>query len=149
MQDETIEDHSTVERQDRNSETKLLNIDPQFGWNPVNNKRNRPSHKKNNSIVTGSKKLCSGTFKGINKTVDVFIGRVDDDADSNALNSYIEDNFKIKLIEIQQLTIKSDLYRCFKVKVNLVDKDVLFNSEMWPEGVQVNKYYRRSIDNRN
>ena len=148
-QNDTTEDRSTVEQQDRNSDTNIMNTDKQSGWNPVNNKRNRQRHKRNNSIVTGSKKLGSGTLKGINQTVDVFIGRIDNDADDNVLKSYIEDNFKIKLIAIQQLTIKSDLYRCFKVKVNLVDKDVLFNSEMWPEGVQVNKYYRRSIDNRN
>ena len=142
---DTAEDLSTFKSQDLNSETKSITTDQQSGWNLVENKRKRLRNKKNNSIVTGSKKSSNGIFKGINKTVDVFIGRVDNDATVNDLKAYIEDNFKIKLIDIHQLIIKSDLYRCFRVKVNLVDRDALFNSEMWPEGIHVNKYYRRSV----
>lgn len=142
---DTAEDLSTFKSQDLNSETKSITTDQQSGWNLVENKRKRQRNKKNNSIVTGSKKSSNGIFKGINKTVDVFIGRVDNDATVNDLKAYIEDNFKIKLIDIHQLIIKSDLYRCFRVKVNLVDRDALFNSEMWPEGIHVNKYYRRSV----
>ena len=56
---------------------------------------------------------------------------------------YIVDNFEIEVSAIEQLKIKTDQYKAFKITVLMSERDKLFNSELWPEDVIVDKFYNR------
>ena len=82
-------------------------------------------------------------MKGITKTVDVFIGRLDISSTPEEINKYIESTFDIKVINTEKLSINNNTYNCFKVNIQIQDRDKLFDSNMWPQGVIVNKFYLR------
>lgn len=88
----------------------------------------------------------TGTFKAAIKLVDVFIGGVDKDVSVNSISEYIKDTFNVKLESIVQLEIKSDRVSAFKVTVNLSDREKLFNGELWPENIVVDKFYNKSYN---
>ena len=144
--------------QERNSARDDLPYnDPQKGnsdddseWTVVERKRRSYKNKNNvnkensrTSLITGSKKITENSLKGIAKTVDVFIGRVDVSSTPVEIRKYIESTFNIKVINTEQLSINNNSYNCFKVNVQIQDREKLFDSNMWPEGVIVNKFYVR------
>ena len=82
-------------------------------------------------------------MKASNRTVDIFIGRIDVSNTIDDLKMYIKDNFRINIIDISQITARYNHYNCYKVQILLNDRDCLFNTNMWPEGVIINKFYNR------
>ena len=99
--------------------------------------------RRSSNIVTGNKKSNSDDFKSAERFVDVFIGRVEKSVNSEIISNYISDNFEIKCVGIEKLETKTDQYNCFKVNVNIHDREKLFKPELWPEGIVIKKYYIR------
>lgn len=94
--------------------------------------------------VRGQRK-CEGTsFKGAIRFVDVFIGRVDKEVQCEDIENYIKDVMGIEVRSVIELVIRSDDVKAFKVTLKLADREKLFNSELWPEDVVVDKFYNRS-----
>ena len=115
------------------------------GWTLVE-KRRRSIHgvKKLSTRITGSKQTKNDIgLKASNRTVDIFIGRIDVSNTIDDLKMYIKDNFRINIIDISQITARYNHYNCYKVQILLNDRDCLFNANMWPEGVIINKFYNR------
>ena len=81
------------------------------------------------------------TFRAVKRTVDVFLGRVDPSVTVDDIKQYIGENFDINILNVDQLAIKSDRFVAFKITVNLNDRDALFNCDMWPEDVIIDKFY--------
>lgn len=106
-------------------------------------KENKNAKQMTTSRVTGIKK-SSHNFKGIKRTSDVFIGRVDCEVQSDDVGCYIKDNFGIEVNSINELEIKTDRYKAFKVNVALQDREKLFESDKWPENIIVDKFFNRS-----
>ena len=98
------------------------------------NYRNKDGNSENrkSSLITGSKKFTGNSLKGITKTVDVFIGRLDASTTPVEIKSYIESDFNIKVLNTEKLSINNTTYNCFKVNVHIQDREKLFNSDMWP-----------------
>ena len=84
------------------------------------------------------------SFKAVKRTVDVFLGRVDKDTTIEVIQNYVKDTFNVVCLNIEKLNIKTDLYNAFKITVSLTDRETLFNSDLWPEGVIISKFYNRS-----
>ena len=103
----------------------------------------RRSRRKNSSAAITGSKNTNLSFKGIERTVDVFIGRVQVSSTTEDICDYIKRNFEIDVHKVIKLDIKSENYNCFKVNINLKDREKLFSSELWPEGVVVNKFYSK------
>ena len=101
--------------------------------------------KRGNYKVTGVKKISNNSFKGVRKTVDVFVGRVNTDVQVDDIRNYIGEIFQINILNIEQLDIRSQDTKAFKITVYLDERDCLFNSESWPDGVIVNKYYKKKV----
>ena len=59
------------------------------------------------------------------------------------LKIYIKDNFRINILDISQITTRYSNYNCYKVQIFFNDRDCLFNANVWPEGVIINKFYNR------
>ena len=106
------------------------------GWKTVQRRRNK-------FRVMGAKKENSSLVKAVRRTADVFIGRVDKDVRVGDIESYIKDVFGMSVEKTENIKIRSDHFIAFKVTVLLEDRDKLFNSELWPEGMVVNKFYNR------
>ena len=103
----------------------------------------RTTEKKNDGKVTGSKKTEGGTFKAAARRADVFVGRVDRDVAADEIATYIKEAFSIDPISVTKLDIRSEIYNAFKVSVKFLDRDKLFNAELWPEDILVKKFYNR------
>lgn len=95
----------------------------------------------------GAKKHENSAFRAVKRTADVFLGRVSTDATENDILDYVKNNFSVTVTKVEKLQIKTDLYNAFKITVFLVDREKLFNSELWPEDVIVNKFFNRSKRN--
>lgn len=102
--------------------------------------------RKESAKILGSKKTCGHSFKAATKSVDVFIGRVHKDVSMDKISEYIKDTFNVNVVSILQLDIKSDRVNAFKVTVNLSEREKLFNGELWPEDIVVNKFYNKSFN---
>ncbi|KAK3872604.1 hypothetical protein Pcinc_022322 [Petrolisthes cinctipes] len=85
------EDDSWIEKRSRKEQGN-------DGWTLVKGrKRNLDYQRKVTTGVRGSKKSDGLSFKGVTRSIDVFIGRVDNDATEKDLTDYIKDVFKIEL----------------------------------------------------
>ena len=103
-------------------------------WIPANNKRRNG---KKLSTVTGCKKSYVANFKGIGKSIDIFIGQAATNCSTNGIFDYIDNDIDVKAISVEQLSITTKDYNCFKVRINIKDRDKLFNPEMWPLGIVI------------
>ena len=65
--------------------------------------------------------------------------------DSDSISSYITENFDVNCSQIEKLNTRADDYNCFKVSVNINDRDKLFKPDLWPEGIVINKFFTRSF----
>ena len=105
--------------------------------------RERIINSKNEAKVTGMRRTEGGSFKAAVRMADIFVGRVDNDATVVNVEDYIKSNLAVDPISVTKLDIRSDIYCAFKVNVKLSDRDKLFNEELWPEDIIVNKFYNR------
>ena len=90
--------------------------------------------------LTGTRKETQ-TLKAVKRTGDVYVGRVDTTVSVEDITKYVNDNFEVDLLNVEQLKIKTERYRAFKITVHLGERDKLFASDMWPEDVIVDKFY--------
>lgn len=115
-------------------------------WNLVD--RNRKRRLGSEGVRGGSRlvgaRRGTGTLKAVRRTADVFIGRLDTSITAEDVATYIDSTFDIMVYSIQQLDIISKDFVAFKVNVNMNDRTKLFNSELWPEDVIVDKYFNRN-----
>ena len=75
---------------------------------------------------------------------DVFLGRMDNSITVDDINQYISDNFDIEAHKVEELKIKTDQYKAFKVTISINEREKLFNAELWPEDIIIDKFYNRS-----
>ena len=90
----------------------------------------------------GSKKSNERSFRAATRIVDVFIGRVENSVNEDNVKEYIKDTFNIDVSYVNKLKIQSDIYNAFKVGVNFNERETLFNAELWPEGIIVDKFHK-------
>lgn len=74
----------------------------------------------------------------------MFVGRIDNDISLDDLKEYVTENFDVQLKGIEQLKIKMDDCKAFKLTVLMEDRVKLFIPELWPEDVIIDKYYNKS-----
>ena len=126
------------------------------GWITVRRNQRRPrqsngegqvnrdrGHTRPNYNIMGAKKTSHNNFKGVKRTVDVFLGRVVKTAAIEDISNYIEETFNVTPISLEPIKIGSKVFNAFKLTVLLDQRDKLFNADMWPEDVVVKKYYSR------
>lgn len=105
-------------------------------WQIVNNRKRKTG-------ITGKKKTEEASFRAATRYADVFIGRLDEGVSTDVVKDYIVENFKIPVVGISKVEIRSERHVAFKVTVNIRDRQSLFNSELWPEDIVVDKFYNR------
>lgn len=125
-----------------NDDDTFNDADSEAGWVRVGSKRNQK--RRNSVIITGRRKNNATSVKSINRTVDVFVGRVDKNVTSEDLSAYIVDNFEINIINICKLDTITQDYNCYKVTVSINDREKMFNADQWPEGIIIKKFFNKS-----
>ena len=129
-------------------------IQDEDGWEQVNRRRKQRNYnqtgggqqgfrKRDNFRVLGANKDDRFSLRAVGKTADVFLGRVDKNVEKTNIEQYIKDVFGITVKKVEYLKIKTDEYNAFKVTVDLFERDNLFKPDLWPEGMVVNKFYKR------
>ena len=118
------------------------------GWTLVQREK-RNNYKKSNrktSIIRGSgQNFSNNILKGVDKLVDIYVGRINIVTDIDVISSFIKDNFEVTPINVELLDIKSTDYKCYKVKIKLNERNLLFNPSLWPVGVVIDKFYNKSF----
>ena len=74
---------------------------------------------------------------------DVFLGRVDKDVMVSDIEKYVKDTFDVVTQKVERIEIQSDQFHAFKITVFFDERSKLFNAELWPEGMVINKFYNR------
>ena len=105
--------------------------------------RRETEGKQRSARVTGSRK-SHHQLKAVRRTADVFLGRMDSDVSIGSIKNYIQETFEIHVYNIEELKIVTDEYKAYKITVSLHEREKLFNPELWPEGIVVDKFYSRS-----
>ena len=62
---------------------------------------------------------------------------------SDDIENYVQEVFNMNVEKVEEVQIRTDQYRAFKVTVDPALRDKLFMTDAWPEGIIVNKCYRR------
>ena len=106
-----------------------------------NSIKTRPKFSKS---ITGVKNSPNNKFKSASRTLDLYVGRVDNDVVDDDIITYVVNNFKINPIKIEQLQIRATNYAAFKLTINSNDRDSLLCPDKWPVGIIVNKYYNKN-----
>ena len=109
--------------------------------------RNDNDKKVRTTGVKGSGRNAGGTLRAASRSVDVFIGRVSSDVDCDGINDYIKEIFGVQTLSINEIGIRATDYKAFKVGVKLTDRDKLFDADLWPEDIIVDKFYNKSRRN--
>ena len=115
-------------------------------WTVVSSKRRKFSFKKgNNSRFTGEK-LGTGTFKAVERSCELYIGRVQLNVNEDVIKSNIYNNFNINILGIEKINIRPESYNAFKISVNVNDRESLFKPEFCPHRIIINKFYTKRVD---
>ena len=123
------------------------------GWTLVTGRKHRRARSSGNPHTVkasnssyrllGARKVIGTTMRAVRRTADVFLGRVAKDVTVDGIKDYVKDNFNINVQTVECLKIQSEHFNAFKVTVFMDERDILFNAELWPEGIIVNKFYKR------
>ena len=106
----------------------------------IDNRRKRNRANQNKVIGVGS---SNAPFKAVKRYVDVYVGRLELGVDCDDITGYIKENFKVEVLNVMKLDIYSRDFNSFKVTVCMDEREKLFNADMWPQGVIVDKFYNR------
>ena len=82
-------------------------------------------------------------MRAVRRTVDVFLGRVDKEVTIDNVKDYIKDTFDVMVQSVESVEIQSKQFNAFKITVHTEGRETLFNDVLWPEGMIVNKFYKR------
>ena len=94
--------------------------------------------------ATGTRKPSNNNnLRGALRTVDLYIGRCDNDMTTDDVISYVENELKIKSISCIELKTKIQLSKSFKLTVKINDRDLLLSDDSWPEGIICRKFYNK------
>ena len=90
-----------------------------------------------------SKRDAPFAMRAVRGMADIFLGSVNKDVEVDVIKEYIKDNFNVIVQNIESVNIFSNDFNAFKITTFLDERDKLFNADLWPEGMIVNKFYSR------
>ena len=126
--------------------------DGREGWTLVRRKKHQSPCSIGNTVkernitsyrLLGSKRDVPFAMRPVRRMADIFLGRANKDVEVDAIKECIKDNFNVIVQNIENVKIFSNDFNAFKITTFLDERDKLFNADLWPEGMIVNKFYKR------
>ena len=96
--------------------------------------------------VEGSKEPVSGGLMGVERVQELFVAGCNLDTTEKCIIDYCADN-GVVIKKCESLVTKSMWYTCFKLSVTYNSVDTLLDSEFWPNGVFLRRYYKPRRNN--
>ena len=121
-----------VPKSDDNSDQNTNNQN-QNPWNTVIHR------KKRKSALKGSKQV-SGSFKGVQDSKDLYVGRCNPEVKENDIIKYIQDELKCNVIACSVISKTAAPVKAFKVSLKSNELEKLLDAALWPEYIRVRKY---------
>ena len=63
--------------------------------------------------------------------------------DSESLKTYILEELGVRVYRCEQLTTRSQSSKCFKVNLDVKDRDKLLSPDVWPEDIVCRKFFNK------
>ena len=131
----------------RNVNENIRNDIDSDGFKLVQNNKNKKKYR--NQKIVGTKKNNNETaLKSATKYADIFVGNCALDVTEKSLMDYIKEEMNIKVKNCELLVTRNENCKCFKVNLNMNDRQMLLSSDVWPENIICNKYYKPKNLNR-
>ena len=106
------------------------------GWTKV--QRNKPRQ-----FLTGSKSATGGTFKGVQTTKDIYVGRCDENVEDSHIIEYVKSEFGLDRVKCVCISNANASVKSFKLTVTEQQSELMLDGTRWPENVRVRKFYNR------
>ena len=84
----------------------------------------------------------SSTLKVVEKPFSVYIGRLDNGIVESELTSFLKTIFKKPIGNLNPIVHHHKWFKSFWFTVSYLEKDKIFNKELWPSGCVINSYMR-------
>ena len=114
-----------------------LKEDENEGWVQVR------GHKRQ-KFITGAKSGTSSSFKGVQQTKDLFIGRCELSVSVEKIERYVFDEFGVNLFQCKCISHENAITRSFKITMLASETEQMLDSERWPENVQIRRFVHRN-----
>ena len=105
-------------------------------WVTVVNRRRKQS------FLTGAKKTAS-TLKGVQQTMDLYVGRCDPNVTDEHIRQYILEEFNFEPMNCECISREGLYVKAFKVAVGASVIESMLDEERWPENVRVRRFQFR------
>ena len=113
-------------------------------------RQNNRSSSKSKTII--GKSVSNGllSFKGVDQTINKYIGRVHNDVSVDDFRQQLV-GAGVDVVELEQLETKHSRFKSFRLRLKKVDLGKIKSEDFWPEGVVVSHFYRPRVkdDQRN
>ena len=115
---------------------------PDGEWQIVNNRRKKATS------VKGLKKVSEKSkIRGVENTMDVYIGRCTKSVTCDIISKYIEGETKIKVINYcSGVSRENSEIQSFNVTVPSGDRDALLDGSLCPENVLARKFFKKNYN---
>lgn len=115
-------------------------VEPEDGFTPVLRR------KKRKPLIGTSNKTSSIKATSHRKLLTVFVSRLEPNTCEDDIKNYVRNNLKLETSQIEKLKTKFNTYASFAVKVYVTNPSVIFDTDSWPEGVYVRKFYSKTSE---
>ena len=95
------------------------------------------------TVIIGKK---SSGLKAVNKLSWIFVSRFLPEISKTNVEEYLKDS-NLAQFECIELPTKYDTYKSFRIGIPMESLNDVLNSEFWPEGILVKKFYFPRGDN--
>ena len=106
------------------------------GW--TKNQRKKPRQ-----FSTGSKSATRGTFKGVQSTKDLYVGRCDENVEESHIIEYVKSEFGLDRVKCVCISNANASVKSFQITVTEQQCELMLDDTRWPENVRVRKFYNR------
>ena len=120
-----------------NASGNRLKDDDNEGWIQVRGYKRQ-------KLITGAKSSSSSSFKGVQQTKDLFIGRCELSVSVEKIERYVSDEFGVNLTQCKCISHENAITRSFKITMLASETEQMLDSERWPENVQIRRFVHRS-----
>lgn len=125
----------------KSTESRRENINPQ----PY--KENHTKRKSKSSFGTGKEEISQLRAANYRKKY-LFVGNVHENCTTDTITDHVRKITQVTKFTCEKLQVKTNK-NCFKLTIDAKLTDIIMNMDNWPEGIRIEKFYRRRENPKN